>query len=86
MRLIWDPLSRDWRVSISHHRDAKRDKMPPVLVPETFDRLANDVKWLDSHVTRLMYEAQLSEFIDFTGAPVVPPVPPEQPEDGEPLP
>lgn len=82
----WNAQTKDWIVAISHRPGQKGSRVPSPLTPATFERLSNDCQWITAHVLRLTYEANLSDFIDFTGQPVEPPLPPCSPEDGEPVP
>jgi len=86
--------SDGWQVSVTRKHDYNRmrlSKVPNPLWPETFDRLANDCKWIEAHVWRLIHEAELTTFVAFTGnpdgpfTPTEPPIPTDLPIDGEPL-
>ena len=84
-----------WQVAVTRNHDynpKRLSRVPHPLWPETFDRLVNDCKWMESHAWRLIYEARLTTFVAFTGnagdpfAPTEPPIPTDLPVDGEPLP
>ena len=72
-------------VSLTVLRSTKTNLIPNPIYPSTFDRLYEDCKWMDKHVTRALYDARPEVFVIAPGAPSEPDVPGPLPINGEPL-
>lgn len=75
----WNSTTQSFEVFVTHERDRRRPLVPDPILPDTFDQLQEDCRWISDHTIRIIFEGSLSKIINFSGEPSQPPLPPPHP-------